>query len=809
MGFLSTASTPPVEASATAIELSVIISVRVTEKRRDILDRIDFYKIDTMIPEGVEFIVVDDGSSEADFAGLMDCASERVRVMRTGGKAHEPFSLVRARNLGAQQAFGRFVMFLDVDLLPYPGFYTDILREVRFLEMRTYVNRFLMVPVIYATEMGYEQMLGMDPNDWRSFMISAVNRKDPDLVDKFSSGTSVIVVDRSYYLSRGGQDEDFSGWGFEDYEFNNRLIRRAKMFPLPANWLSTAGNFMTLKSYEGWKACYRLHGDWLATKAIYLFHAPHPIEESYQSRKNHNMKLLLAKMKEDATKPNEPDALPDPLFGSSLVLRRNPFTYDREFAPYLGFVTFAHEDDFESTDALIEYVREGRFSRVVFHNPYVNERVLDLYRWCRSHGQPIIVAERGALPDSVYHDENGFLSDGASYSPEKWERPLSKAEVEATLRYIAEIKDGDKMLEAQGSRGDLVELKEKLKLKRGQRLLLVPFQQPNDTVIRYFSGDTTFQQFHELICNLVGALGEQWLVVYRRHPSERNLAPIPGAIDGSDYNLYDLLELTHSVALINSGVGIYGMMYGKPVYVFGDAWYAFEGLAKAIEDQSVESVARQINAGYDVNFDRIVQFIHFLRFKFYSFGKMDSRRVTTPDGGQITATRGIDYYELNRWSSETRYLVPFEKRIGTNSPMFDRYRGSDTAAKAAQASPHPPVHVVTSPAPVLPVPAELTPLGGAHIVQGRIAWHEGRIAEAAKHFEEWVAQSPEDPDAHRSLTEAYARMGNIGLARKHIAIARKILPDNKNLKARYNFLHAGFLARKLKKNEALFPIKKP
>jgi hypothetical protein len=420
-----------------------------------------------------------------------------------------------------------------------------------------------------------------------------------------------------------------------------------------------------------------------------------------------------------------------------------------------------------------------------------------------------VVAERGALPDSVYHDKSGFLSDGDSYSFEKWDRPLEKAEIDATLRYIADIRAGDKMLEAQGARGDLVELKEKLKLRRGQRLLLVPFQQPNDTVVRYFSGRTNFQQFHELIRNLVGALGDHWVVVYRRHPSERDLAPIPGAIDGSDYNLYDLLELTHSVALINSGVGIYGMMYGKPVYVFGEAWYAFDGIAKTVEDHAPEAVARQIMTGYDVDFGRVLQFIHYLRYEFYSFGRMDSRRVTTSDGGQITATRAIDYYELDGWSGETRYLLPFDKRIGTNSPLFDRYRGSEALAKAAQARPHPPVHIVTAPAPALPLQVKLTPLGGAHITQGRIAWHEDRFDDAVRHFEEWVTQSPDDPDAHRSLTEAYVKTGKIGLARKHITIAQRILPDNKNLKKRFEDLQGNFFARKLNKNQKPFPIKKP
>lgn len=789
----------------TSVELSVIIPVRITDCRQDILERINFYKVDNLIPSGIEFLVVDDGSSERDFENLRTLESKNVRVLRTSGKAFEPFSLVRARNLGAQQARGRFVLFMDADLVPYPGFYKDILREARHLEIRKYVNRFLMVPVIYATAKGYEQMLRMEPDDWRSFMINAMNRRDDELIDKFSSGTSVILVERSYYLARGGQDEDFSGWGFEDYEFNNRLIRRARMFPLPSNWLSMSGNFMTLKTYEGWKACYRLHGDWLATKAIYLFHAPHPIEENYLSRKDYNLKLLLAKMKEDASKPNEPDPLPDSFQGSSLVLRRNPFVYQREFAPFLGHVTFAHEDDFTCTDELIDFVREGQFTRIVFHNPYANERVLDLYRWCRANNQAVIVAERGALPDSVYHDKSGFLSDGDSYAPEKWSNPLSKEELDATIKYIADIRNGDSMLEAQSPRGDILQIKQNLKLKRGQRVLLVPFQQPNDTVIRYFSGSTTFNQFHSLIRSLVTELGDQWVVIYRRHPSENVLEPIPGALDGSDYNLYDLLELTDSIALINSGVGIYGLMYGKPVYVFGDAWYAFDGITKTIKDTDPKKVASQINAGYEVDYDRVLRFIHYLRYRFYSFGKMNTRRVRTSEGGQITATVSIDYYELRGWSDETRYLSAFDQRIGTNSPMFDRYRGPETVTNSIQASP-PISQVLTA---SISEPTQLANVGKNHEVEGKLSYHHERFDDAVQHFKEWVAEKPEHAAAHRSLAEAYIKIGMIELARKHLLLASDLIPNNKNVKRRLNDLKKGFWSRLSKRTETPFHIAKP
>ncbi|MDW9477905.1 glycosyltransferase [Sinorhizobium meliloti] len=659
--------------------LTVIIPVRITNGRRDIFDRISFFETDSELPPNVDFIVVDDGSTDDDYRLLCERESTRVKVISTGAKYYQDFSLARARNFAAQRAKGDFVMFMDADLVPYPGFYRDIFIEMHALQMRTHVNRFLMVPVIYLTEAGYSLMQSLPKLYWRSHFINAKNSGDRNLIEKHSSGTSVIVVDRHYYMSRGGQDEDFQGWGFEDYEFTNRLIRRSRMFPLPANWLSIAGNFMTINSYEGWKACYRLHGDWLAAKGIYLFHAPHPIEQHYHSRKAQNELFLQSKMAADAQSPSEPEPLPDLHAGTSLLFRRNPFCWDREFAPFLGNPLLVNESDFVTASQFGDFVRDANISRIVFANPYANEGLLNFYRWCRENKFPYVVCERGALPDSIYHDKHGFLSDSKSYQPTTWDHPLTKEQRDRTLSYIADIRHGSHMLEQQSDRVDLATLKQRLGIKHGQKVLLVPFQQPNDTVIKYFAGPIgSYEAFRQQIIQLTADLGEEWKVIYKKHPAEVDFRPIPGAASAHDENIYDLLELASAVAVINSGVGIYAMMFGKPLLVFGDAWYAHDGTCFQVntEDDACEIIKGDLTLDYE----RVLRFIHYLRFQFYSFGKMNSRRVQMPDGSPITATTSISYYELRGWTDKERVLECYET-IPFNAPIFDRYKGHGSEQK--------------------------------------------------------------------------------------------------------------------------------
>ncbi|WP_457812671.1 glycosyltransferase [Sinorhizobium meliloti] len=753
--------------------LTVIIPVRITDGRRDIFDRISFFESDSELPLSVDFLVVDDGSTDDDYRLLCERETTRVKVISTGAKYYQDFSLARARNFAAQRAKGDFVMFMDADLVPYPGFYRDIFIEIQALQMRTHVNRFLMVPVIYLTEAGYSLMQSLPSPYWRSHFINAKNADDKTLIDKHSSGTSVIVVDRHYYMARGGQDEDFQGWGFEDYEFTNRLIRRSRMFPMPENWLSMAGNFMTINAYEGWKACYRLHGDWLAAKGIYLFHAPHPIEQHYHSRKNQNEQFLRSKMAADAESPSEPEPLPDFGAGTSLLFRRNPFCWDRELAPFLGQPLFVNESEFETASQFGDFVRDSGISRVVFANPYANEALLSFYRWCRENEFPYVVCERGALPDSVYHDKQGFLSDSTSYQPSAWDHPLTKEQRDRTLSYIAEIRGGSHMLEQQSDRVDLATLKQRLGIKHGQKVLLVPFQQPNDTVIKYFPGPIgSYEAFRAQIVRLASDLGEGWKVIYKKHPAEVDFRPIPGATSAHDENVYDLLELASAVAVINSGVGIYAMMFGKPLLVFGDAWYAHDGTCFQVN--AGDDVCEILKGDLTLDYERVLRFIHHLRFRFYSFGKMTSRRVRMPDGSPITATTSISYYELRGWTQQERVLKQYET-IPFKAPIFDRYKGQANRQKVVKPGP-----VTPKPAPVAAKPAPVA--AKAPSIKELVT--SGRFAEAATRFEQAYKNNQSRPNFLRSAAEMHIRAGNRSAAIAHLKFAKKQLPTNRNLRRR-------------------------
>ena len=449
----------PVEKSD--VELSVIIPVRLTEARTDIVERLEYCLSDPNLNRNtIEFIVVDDGSSNDLSIELKNRYEELfLTFVKTNSEPNDHFNLAKARNYGAQYANGELLLFLDVDLITLPDFYTQIINEASLMDIKHHISRFLMCPVIYLTPGGHNEFNKLPSQQKKSYCINAMLYDNRELVEKFSSGTSAIIVNRHYYMSIGGQNENFSGWGYEDYEFTTRLMSNNPQYLRPNNWSSMAGNFMTINKYSGWKAAYRLHGDFLAAKGIYLIHAPHPVDESFRSAPDRNLPLLKKELKK---LPNESRLKPLPYkqAGVSVIFRKNPFCYSYEFAPFLGEVLFVDESEFIETGKRTSFIESNKVSRIIFGNPYSNDSLQDIYNWARKTNFPFIVAERGALPDSVYHDSSGFLTDGDSYRSEKWDKPLSENKIKLTEEYISKIRSGSEMLEAQSKRTSLSSVRE-------------------------------------------------------------------------------------------------------------------------------------------------------------------------------------------------------------------------------------------------------------------------------------------------------------------------------------------------------------
>jgi len=657
-------------------ELNVVLPVRVSEDRLDILERISYFALDSKIPDNVFFTVVDDGSSK-QHAKLIEqkCADLNIKYLRVESEK-EYFSAGRARNHAAQNIDSKLIMFQDVDLMPYDGFYEQALNECYIQELDRFADRFVMFGVVYLTEIATKEYLNTKKNFHKSLFLNYLGENNKEKIDKFSTGTSVIIWRRDHYLCTGGNDTEFEGWGFEDLEYTCRAIRRNRKFPLPNQFLLDYKNFMTIQEFKGWKSVYRLYGDITFNKGIVMFHSWHPVnpKSPYIKRKVDNKALFEKKLSDFSREKIEPASLPRLSKGKSLVFRSNPWTVNRWTSPNLGEVVVIDENRFSSS-SLINFILQNNISRVIFHNPYASDKLIELYNVVRDRNIPYIVCERGALRGSVFLDTNGFNADSSSYNSEYWDKEISFNERENVVSYIKDEKNNSDSLEIQKEKISKNKLRKKIGISDGKKVLFVPLQRPTDTVIKYFSGPIrSYENFISLIRALAYALPEDWEIVVKKHPLEIESPEIQGVYYANHENVKSLIELSDTVLVINSGVGVESMIYGKPVLVAGRAFYNHKGLCLSVS--SVEDVLKGLF--FKPDDEKTLRFLSYLINDFYSFGVFKTRVVDWIDGSKMTATTAIDYYCVRFPNEEEMFLERSEDPyIKTSSILFDRYRDAN------------------------------------------------------------------------------------------------------------------------------------
>jgi GT2 family glycosyltransferase len=169
------------------------------------------------LPAGVEWeiVVVDDGSTDDTAAWLAAQApapgSPQLRVVSPGGNVGR----ARARNLGARAARGRWIVFIDDDIVAPPGL---LAAHLELLERHpgdgtigyaVTEPRLVDAPHLHYLDTRGTARLGPGPAPGRYFV------------------TQNAAVPREAFLAVGGFDEAYLGYGFEDMEVAFRLEDRA------------------------------------------------------------------------------------------------------------------------------------------------------------------------------------------------------------------------------------------------------------------------------------------------------------------------------------------------------------------------------------------------------------------------------------------------------------------------------------------------------------------------------------------------------------------------------------------------------
>ena len=328
---------------------------------------------------------------------------------------------------------------------------------------------------------------------------------------------------------------------------------------------------------------------------------------------------------------------------------------------YFKKIFFRTEYNSQNINELIKYINKNKINYVCIQNPYLNEKRLFVYKELLKNNNrtikiKLLISDRGALPNSWFFDVNGFNAESISYNSKYWDHELSEFKEKKTIEYIRKTISTDTSLEKQGKKISAARLRNKLSIGKNKKVLFVPLQRPNDTVIKYFSKNVkNMDDFLQKILEVKYALNDDWIILVKKHPLEdQHLYEDQLKYVDDDAHFKDLLELCDAVALINSGVGVTAMMYQKPVYHFGNTFYSHYSLNKEVKNS--QELVQCLRGGLlKVDFEKTKRFISYLINDFYSFGELVTEIATLPDGSKTPAVRDIYFNQIKGLPNKSKH----------------------------------------------------------------------------------------------------------------------------------------------------------
>jgi GT2 family glycosyltransferase len=223
------------DSSPTAL-LSVVIP---THNKLPLLQRtLAALERQTLSPALREIVVVDDASSDGTAAWLQEYAADpgcRPRVVR----APRNLGRAAARNLGAEQARGAWLLFLDDDIIAPP----TLLAAHRQL-LAANPGWGVIGSVVTASEL-------VDAPHFHYIDSRGIAKTRGDQVPARYFVTQNASLPRAAFLRVGGFDTGFSRYGFEDMELAFRLAEQA------------AVRFRPLRAPVPWHAHHHTLEQWL------------------------------------------------------------------------------------------------------------------------------------------------------------------------------------------------------------------------------------------------------------------------------------------------------------------------------------------------------------------------------------------------------------------------------------------------------------------------------------------------------------------------------------------------------------------
>lgn len=409
-----------------SFDLSVIIPFRYDANLPYLVERLEEQCKIFSSCKFIEFIVVDSGSPKRDRKIVCDLCEKYGISYLYHNSVGKKFSIGEARDFGVQNAKGKLVTFLDVDLRVDSTFWKRLVDFSRAFGVFENKRSFFVVPCLYLTSDGSIDFYRNNGDDFFYKAYISYLHGEKSIVESFAPCSSVMVVNRAHYLSVGGHRPEFRGHGYEDFELYHRLMVLDGVIPRSDTYYVDSKTWDG-SSYNGFRAQLSLLGRAAMMANLFVTHIwhPRPKKSSFYGGMQVNREIWLDIFKEfDNSK-----IMPEPLVDSEVFKEKAIFfgKYGdnapnclRDVFPYVGRIVYVSEYDFCDSEKIFyaddfeKFIKSSSITKIIFPNPYGNAVRLQIYEWCRRNNFPYLVFERGALPESWFFDSNGFNADSSS-----------------------------------------------------------------------------------------------------------------------------------------------------------------------------------------------------------------------------------------------------------------------------------------------------------------------------------------------------------------------------------------------------------
>ncbi len=615
-------------------DITAVISIRAHEKNPWVLDRLellaDFYQNSPI------FMIVDFGSAPP--------YSERLReICGRNGFIYLPvndsgvFSLSIARNEGAHAAQTDLLYFTDIDFFSSPGHYSDLARYANDHDFSVVRDIVLNLPAYHLTAESTDEFFQTPPQARHRFMeqiaVMATESTPLPVAEFIAPYSNNFLCTKDFFQIVGGYDSSFRGHGSEDFELMIRMAHHTRAAELPALladdlYKPNSRAFFGPRPYTGFRRlgeAVSFRSESSGFKAFHLWH-PCPEGDPWRAANDWSRDSLRASVSKYLETPEKLACIDHmPRLKTALCICKDAEHYGY-FLPFraLGYRLELVTDDSEAqVKAARSLLADGKVDAFMIFNPYMKSHSAfhELFLFAKECGLEIIVAERGALPSTIYYAPDVSYNDPEFLNYDRVHIEIDEKALVAADKICDRIRSGAWTLENLTGYQETLTSRSTLPAT-GRLRVFIPLQLSDDMAVTKFVTPTqSYQDFSASICETARKHPDIVFVV-KAHPL--NLEPFSGSVPNvivcaNEENVHALIDLCDATLCYNSGVGLLSLIHGKPTVTIGNAFYnvASTGNRAASFQEAVEMLAS--GAFGPPSLDAVRKLIAWIVTKKYSF----------------------------------------------------------------------------------------------------------------------------------------------------------------------------------------------